>query len=182
MVATEDQCLEQKASSQVVSLWALDELLKIQDPGRMRDVSLMAVRKRQPRMPHKLKEQTDFSHYFSYTTSSLSTCGSPPCCHVPVSPAEMTWQFLSWWQRADFGLLKVSQGRSSFALSSDFLRTCCTYLQDLHFAFCRQTLKCNSRWKSQACLEPMWVFMWVYTCFSVLPLTLMLTFCRNLLE
>lgn len=33
------------------------------------------------------------------------------------------------------GLLNISQERPSFALSSELLRACCTYLQDLHFAF-----------------------------------------------
>lgn len=85
--------------------------------------------------------------------------------------AEMKWHDNSYLDDREqyMGLLKISQERPSFALSSELLRSCCTYLQDLHFAFWRQTLKCNSRWKAQASWEPLWVFTCSDKTLSVWP-------------
>lgn len=89
--------------------------------------------------------------------------------------AEMKWHDNSCLddREQSMGLLKTSQGRPTIVLLFDLLRTCCTYLQDLHFAFWRQTLKYNSRWKSQACWESMWVFTCSNKTLSVPPLTIL---------
>ena len=105
---------------------------------------------------------------------------SSSCWKDGTSVRSSRWEETKWHDNSylddreqHMGLLKFSQGRPSLTLSSELLRTCCTYLQNLHFAFWRQTLKCNTRWKSQACWEPIWVFTSSDKTLSVPPFTLL---------